>query len=49
MPTWMKIPLNNSLDVERYKKVAIDLSKEQGGSEARKSFDKGVFSLRKQL
>jgi hypothetical protein len=27
-PTWMKIAVNNSLDIERYKKFAIDLNQQ---------------------
>lgn len=38
-PNWMKISVENSLDVVRYKKFAIDLNQDQDG----------VFNMRKSL
>ena len=48
-PTWMKVvaKMNQSLDIERYKKFAIDLNTKnaQHGADS----NKGVFDLRRSM
>jgi len=44
-PTWMRPTVNQSLDIERYKKYAIDLSGKNGVAEK----GDGVFDMRRSL
>ena len=45
----MRATVNQSLDIERYKKFAIDLNNVNGQGKGQEKADAGVFDLRRSM